>query len=66
MIPVRAPTPKPEKTRPAYIIGKLEVVAVIRIAPSRNIEQDICIARIRPNVSLDGQAKSDPKKPAAR
>jgi hypothetical protein len=66
MIPVKAPTPKPVKARPAYIIGKLEVVAVMRTAPTKKIAQLTCIARIRPSVSLDGQAESDPKKPAAR
>jgi hypothetical protein len=39
MIPVKAPTPKPVKVRPAYIIAKLEVVAVIRAAPTKKMAQ---------------------------
>jgi hypothetical protein len=66
MIPVRAPTPKPVKTRPPYIMPRLEVVAVIKTTPTRKMALVSCMARTRPMVSLEGQAKMDPKKPAAR
>lgn len=52
-----APTPKPVKHRPAYIIPKPEVVAIIREAPTKKMAQVTCITRTLPRVSLDGQAK---------
>jgi hypothetical protein len=66
IIPVKAPTPKPVRTLPAYIIPKLDVVAVIKTTPTRKMELVSCMARTRPRVSLDGQANKAPKNPAAR
>lgn len=66
IIPVRAPTPNPVMTLPAYIIGKLDVVAVMMAAPTKKIALVICMARTRPNDSLAGHANMEPKNPAAK